>query len=287
MAEVLADHVRRVWAALADVPVASFTPRTVRPVVSPGSLLCPPGWVGIVVVEDDVLVTVPSAAVAAQVAGALCDLPGDEPPGGHPLVGDPLVGDPLGRLLDPLALCALLPVAEVLGPTWLSYLGPHDLRRGTRGRARFATRRIHRVERLPPGHPDVRRLREGVSADEARESGLERVTSDAFVVRESGEVVAAAGHRRWAGDVAHLSVLSAEPARGHGLATTTARAAVHDALRQHLLPQWRARVHPSRRIAARLGFRELGRQLSFRLDADTGPTRGRHGAGVNLRPRRS
>jgi hypothetical protein len=32
-----------------------------------------------------------------------------------------------------------------------------------------------------------------------------------------------------------------------------------------LLPQWRARPEPSRRVARALGFRELGAQLSIRL----------------------
>lgn len=75
-------------------------------------------------------------------------------------------------------------------------------------------------------------------------------------------MVAAAGHRRWPGSVAHLAVLAGVRSRGRGLAA----AAVADALRDHLLPQWRARPEPSRRLARRLGFRELGNQVSIRVD---------------------
>jgi hypothetical protein len=47
-----------------------------------------------------------------------------------------------------------------------------------------------------------------------------------------------------------------------GLASTVTA----HALDAHLLPQWRARPEPSRRIAAALGYQELGAQISFRLD---------------------
>ncbi|MDU0303963.1 GNAT family N-acetyltransferase, partial [Streptomyces sp. PAL114] len=40
-------------------------------------------------------------------------------------------------------------------------------------------------------------------------------------------------------------------------------AAVAHALAAGLLPQWRARDFASRRVAAALGFEELGAQLSF------------------------
>ena len=126
------------------------------------------------------------------------------------------------------------------------------------------------VERLPPGHGDLTRLRSAVSQDEADESGLAGITSDAFVVRHAGEVISAAGFRRWPYDIVHMSVLTTAPARGNGLATTTACAAVKEALAQDLLPQWRARPASSRRVSARLGFQELGKQLSVRL-VDTLP----------------
>jgi RimJ/RimL family protein N-acetyltransferase len=100
---------------------------------------------------------------------------------------------------------------------------------------------------------------------EAEESGLEEITSAAFVVRAGHDVVAAAGYQSWLGTAAHLSILTAPGYRGRGLARQVASAAVADALAGGLLPQWRARPEPSRRVARALGFRELGSQLSMRL----------------------
>ncbi|MDP9793692.1 RimJ/RimL family protein N-acetyltransferase [Catenuloplanes nepalensis] len=60
-------------------------------------------------------------------------------------------------------------------------------------------------------------------------------------------------------------MLIAPAERGRGLARAVATAAVADALRSRLLPQWRARPKASRRVARALGFRELGSQLSVRL----------------------
>lgn len=65
--------------------------------------------------------------------------------------------------------------------------------------------------------------------------------------------------------VAHLCVLVAPHHRGRGLATIVASTAVPHALDAGLLPQWRARPYPSRRVAAALGFREPGAQLSVRI----------------------
>ncbi|MFI6160657.1 GNAT family N-acetyltransferase [Micromonospora haikouensis] len=67
--------------------------------------------------------------------------------------------------------------------------------------------------------------------------------------------------------MAHLCVLTEPSHRGHGLARAAASAAVADAVTNHLLPQWRARPEPSRRVAQALGFRQLGAQLSIRIEA--------------------
>ena len=101
--------------------------------------------------------------------------------------------------------------------------------------------------------------------DEAGESGLADITSDAFVVRDGDRVVAAAGYHRWVDTAAHVCVLTAPDHRGRGLATAVAAAAVQHAVADGLLPQWRARIEPSRRVARALGFRELGAQLSIKL----------------------
>ncbi|WP_228011192.1 GNAT family N-acetyltransferase [Nonomuraea phyllanthi] len=104
-----------------------------------------------------------------------------------------------------------------------------------------------------------------VAEEDAEESGLAEVSSAAFVVREGGRAVAASGYRPWLEMAAHLSVLTAPGHRGRGLARRAASAAVADALAAGLLPQWRARPEPSRRVARALGFRQHGAQLSVRL----------------------
>lgn len=92
------------------------------------------------------------------------------------------------------------------------------------------------------------------------------VTAPTDAVRGGhGRVVAAAGYRAWPGRAAHVGVLTAPEARGRGLARVTGSAAVAHALAAGLLPQWRARLPASRRVAAALGFEELGFQLSIEL----------------------
>ncbi|WP_410097142.1 GNAT family N-acetyltransferase [Streptomyces sp. Isolate_219] len=100
------------------------------------------------------------------------------------------------------------------------------------------------------------------------------MSSPAFCLRRGGEVVAAAGYRSWPRSVAHLSVLVAPHCRGRRLARVVASAAVAHALDAGLLPQWRARLCPSLRVAVALGFQELGTQLSVRL-GDAPLSRGR------------
>jgi len=99
------------------------------------------------------------------------------------------------------------------------------------------------------------------------ESGIGKITTPAFAIREHGQVVAAAGYRDWPCGTAHLSVLTASAARGRGLAQAAASAAVAHAIAEGRLPQWRARPQASRRVARALGFRELGAQVSIRLAA--------------------
>ncbi|WP_433289367.1 GNAT family N-acetyltransferase [Micromonospora sp. CA-244673] len=100
-----------------------------------------------------------------------------------------------------------------------------------------------------------------------------------FVVRDGAGVAAAAGYRQWPRSVAHLCVLTSSRFRGRGLARAVASAAVAEALQNQLLPQWRARPEASRRLARRLGFHELGSQVSIRISArqadSNGARRGR------------
>lgn len=188
-------------------------------------LLCPPGWEGIVVLGDEAITTGP--------------------------IGEALTGLPVHEWTDPVAVAKRQPVVEVLGPAALAFTetpppGPE-------------------LETLPADHDDVLALVASVPADEAGEAALDDLTSAAFVLRDGGRVVAAAGYERWPYDVAHLSVLTAPDRRGRGLARTVGAAATRDALVNGLFPQWRARPQASRRVARALGFQELGAQLSVRL----------------------
>ncbi|MGY2115701.1 GNAT family N-acetyltransferase [Nocardia gipuzkoensis] len=234
----LLARARLLWEGLAAVPVSFPSSNGVTVVVSPSARICPPGWAGVVALDGQAIVTAPSPAVAAMIESAVEKLS-------------------VADFTDPEALAAVLPVAEILGPATLAYVDEEAFRP--------AVACSHEVERLPTQHPDLHRL--GVRAGDAdtAESGLDEITSAVFVIRESGEVLCAAGYRSWPRRVAHLCVLTAPDRRGEGLARVTGSAAVEHALANGLLPQWRARTRESRRVAASLGFRELGAQLSLEL----------------------
>ncbi|MFM9609049.1 GCN5-related N-acetyltransferase [Streptomyces sp. V2] len=212
--DALLGRVRELWEELAG---ARFPPDGgTRVVVSPGSRLCPPSWVGAVRIGDTVLITAPDEDTARRV-------PGDV--------------EALRRAGD-----------EVLGPATLGYLPPGGLRGTTSASA----------------SPEaVRALLNAVGDEDAAESGLADIDSPVFATHG---ILAAAGYALWPTAVAHLCVLTAPEARGRGLATEVAGAAVRHALEAGLLPQWRARAGASRRVAGKLGFREVGEQVSVRLE---------------------
>jgi len=234
---------RGVWQDLAGVPVTFAPTGGVDVVVSPQSGLCPAGWVGVVALGGSAIVTVPSGSVAAIVREALARLP-------------------VEAVVDGVRVREVLPVARVLGPAMLSYVSPGGFRPVEDG--------ARTVEQLPASHPELRRLEQAAGGEDADEAALDEITSHASVVRERGQVVAAAGYRVWPGRSAHVCVLTAPEARGRGLARVTGSATVAHALAAGLLPQWRARPPASRRVAAALGFVELGWQLSVEL-AGAGP----------------
>lgn len=153
--------------------------------------------------------------------------------------------DLLRRTTDPGAL----PVLDQLGPAQLAY---------TADRPRDADA----VEWADQAQ--LSELTGAVAPDEADESGLPGLHR-AAVVRQDGHVVAAAGWAPWPARTAHLCVLTAAGVRGHGHGTRVAAAATADALAAGMLPQWRARIGASRRVAAKLGYQVLGEQLSLRL----------------------
>ncbi|WP_328884882.1 GNAT family N-acetyltransferase [Streptomyces sp. NBC_00316] len=229
---------RGLWEDLASVPVSFAPDGGVRVVVSPESGLCPAGWVGVVMLGGSAIVTAPSEDAAAIVRGALAGLAAE-------------------AVADAGAVREVLSVARVLGPAALAYVSADAFRRVEPG--------VLMVEQLPGEHPDLRGLEKQAGEEDTGEAGLEEITSPAFVVREGGQVVAAAGYRVWPSRTAQISVLTAPAWRGRGLARAAGSATVAHALAADLLPQWRARVPASRRVALALGFRELGAQLSIKL----------------------
>ncbi|MGW4553772.1 GNAT family N-acetyltransferase [Streptomyces sp. NPDC004365] len=234
----LQARARALWEGLAAAPVSFLAGGGVSVVASPKSSLCPPGWVGVVSLGDAAVVTAPTEPSAA-------------------LVRDGLEALPMAAVTDADAVREVLPVAEVLGPATLSYVSPDAFLPAPPGPPA--------ARQLPSDHPALRNLEEAVGEDDAGEAALGEITSPAFVMRVGGRVVAAAGYRSWPGRVAHLSVLTDPAWRGRGFARVAASAAVTHAFAAGLLPQWRARPLASRRVAAALGFRELGAQLSIKL----------------------
>jgi hypothetical protein len=233
----LLTRARRIWLELAGAPVAFPAEGGVRVVVSAGSLLCPPGWAGIVSIGDAAIGTVPAQGLAEVLREA----------------GD---GLPVAALTDPDRLRRAVPVAEVLGPGTLDYCDERT----------FRPVEPNAAEAIPAGHPDLAALLASVPAEDADQCGLAEITSTAFVVRSGTRVVAAAGYQHWPAEAAHVCVLTVPEQRGRGLARVVAGAAVADGLGNRLLPQWRAGHEASRRVARALGFRRLGIQLSVRIE---------------------
>ncbi|MDE3722165.1 GNAT family N-acetyltransferase [Nocardiopsis sp. N85] len=264
---------------------ATTAPLTVAAV--PASGLCPPGWCGIVHLDGVTLATAPDPGTARTLRAALSVLP----PGEHTdpgAVGRALTevrfpgldGSGVGPHPSTVGSCALAgpgaqvgpsgsagpdasPVAAVLGPAVLAYLAPGDFLPAHHGAP---------VSTTGSGDPRIRGLLERVGPREAGESGLGGPGVPVSVLMEGDRAVAAAGYVRQGGRTAHLCVLTDTDRRGRGLARTVASAATARALAEGLLPQWRARPPASRAVAASLGYRTLGAQLSLRLARTPGPS---------------
>lgn len=200
--------------------------------VDPRSPLAPSGWIGILTIGSTVTASVPRADLEDAVTAALTGLAAAEvtTPG--------------------LVAQRMPPTRATLGPAALLYPGASFL-----------------VPSEPPDRataPELSALVAAVEQHELDESGVTHLESPVFVSRTtSGGVAAAAGYRRWANGVAHLSVLAhpAERNRGHG--RRAAAMAIGSAMDEGLLPQWRARPVASQRTALALGFIRVGAQLSL------------------------
>jgi hypothetical protein len=112
-----------------------------------------------------------------------------------------------------LQLRPFLRMTEMLGPAALAYVDS----------SRLADSDAAGVSAVPLDDPGVAKLWESVPPDDAAESGLDEITSPAFVTYDEGLVTAAAGWIRWPTDVAHLCVLTAPASRGRGLGRAVAR----------------------------------------------------------------
>ncbi|HEX5095149.1 MAG TPA: GNAT family N-acetyltransferase [Acidimicrobiia bacterium] len=222
---------RGVWAALAGADV--FPESGARVVVNAESQICPPDWCGVVALGDGVLATTPDEARRGRLVEQCNDLgPADD------------------------WAIAFADVAEVRGPARLAYI---DLR-------------VFPDEDEPPftevlrvGDDAVAAFVAGVPAADRDEAGLEGCTSPLACVRHDGAIVAAAGYRIWREELAHMSVLVAPDHRGAGLATTVARDMTRSALEHGLIPQWRARPAASQAVARKIGYVDVGQQISIKL----------------------
>ena len=231
-------RVRGLWADRAGVPVRFPPPGGVRVVVSPRSGLCPPQWVGVVLVGHAAIVTAPNPRLAGRLRAVLPTLP-------------------VRSLTDTARIGAALPVVGFGGPVTLHYVEQAQFRPV---RYRFA------VEVLPPAYPGLDAFLARQAEQDVGRSGLARATS-VFVVQLEGSVVAAGGYRLLPGRVAALGALTTPRWRGFGLARTLVSAATSDALARRLLPQAVAVAGDARRILASLGFRELGARIDLRVAA--------------------
>jgi RimJ/RimL family protein N-acetyltransferase len=94
------------------------------------------------------------------------------------------------------------------------------------------------------------------------------------VLNRGEDGLGAAGHLDWPARIGHIGVLVAPTARGEGVGGCLGAAATRRVLAHGRTPQWRAATwhSASRRVARRIGYREMGRQYSFQLsrDAPTG-----------------
>lgn len=104
--------------------------------------------------------------------------------------------------------------------------------------------------------------------DDVAEVGLAELTTQFVLISEADEPLAGAGFDIWGDIIAHQGVLTAQAVRRQGLGTTIAALATNAALDDGLVPQWRSRTDnlASRKLARRLGYREVGTQTTVLIN---------------------
>jgi GNAT acetyltransferase len=249
------ERVREAWRQVLGAPDAFRDPGTVV-VARPARPVPGPRWVTVVTLGDSRCVLLP-----ADLAGRLDpDAHRGRAGGAGTGAADPIIA---GRLAHPDEARALLGTGiAVLGPAVLAYAD------------HLASSPVpSAAEPAEPGAADLDQLGAACDPGEAAESALAAWTHWVHVIRERDLVVAAAGAQVWGGTLAHLGALTRPDRRGRGLGATVASSVARAALATGLVAQWRARAEltASRRLAAALGFVELGQQVSYQLP---GPARG-------------
>jgi GNAT superfamily N-acetyltransferase len=242
LSDAAVAHVSRVWRGLAG----NDTPEHGSCVVvgwREGSGIAPAGWVGIVSIGQDTIVSVPRYLHA-------------------------VVEGRLGGRLDP-SLTELENVARILGPPE-DVLGPAVLM--------YA----ERLRTPPTAEVTLGSMNEAARAElmgacdpaEIDESGIGSRSLDGLVAGYlDGRAVAAAGCAIWPGGLGHIGVLTAPRFRGRGIGTAVAHAAAAEAINAGLIPQWRAACENVASICTglRVGFVEVGRQVSVKVMNDRVP----------------
>ncbi|MFA9445993.1 N-acetyltransferase family protein [Egicoccus sp. AB-alg6-2] len=228
---MIPDEARRLWCTLAAEKDALHPATTT--VVHGSRGIAPEGWTGVVRLGDAYLIEAGDADAAAL--DLLRNL--DDPS-------------------DPEQVSSALRPARTLGPGELAYLpaGAEVAEVVCGGELREVPVASIRgwLDWLPEG--DV---------EESSVVAMDRV----LVLCRGDEVLGAAGHLDWPAGIGHVGVLVAPAARGQGVGRCLGAAATRRVLDSGRTPQWRAAAWnaASRRVARRVGYREMGRQFSFQL----------------------
>jgi GNAT superfamily N-acetyltransferase len=228
---VVPDGARRLWRTLAGDEQA-LQPATTT-VVHGLRGIAPAGWTGVVRLGDAWLIEAGDAD-----AEAVDTLRGLDDPS------------------DPAQVTRALSPARTLGPGELAYLPV--------GARAADLDHVGDVQEVAAAR--LRRWLDSLPADDVEESSVAEM-DQVLVLCRGEDVLGAAGHLVWPVEIGHVGVLVDPSARGAGVGTSLGAAATRRVLDRGLAPQWRAASSnaASRRIARRIGYREMGRQFSFQL----------------------
>lgn len=117
----------------------------------------------------------------------------------------------------------------------------------------------------------VRALESACPPDDVAEAALSDKAHWFTVVDDAHRPLASSAFAEWQGIIADMGALTRPAVRRRGFGATAARLATNDALDAGLIPQWRAHRDnvASRRLAAHLGYDELGTVVSIAVTPST------------------